>query len=157
MTTALQLGRKVVTERDDGTITTATFYNDRVASGAIAAIELHNRDEGPVTFRDFCDRYYRYHAKIRMLPRTLVVYERQITPLLPEFADVATDAVADHVAEYFHRRVQAGEVEGLIPAMRTLSAVMGVAFKWGYIDQKPMSVGKLITTALLGDNVKKSK
>jgi len=157
MTTALQLGRKVTTERDDGTIISETFYDERVAAGAVAAIELHNSDLDPITVKELWERYHRYHAKIRMKPDTLRVYERQMAPILQELADVMIDDVGDQAAKYFKRRVRSGEIKGLLPAMRTLSAVMGVAVKWGYIDENPVSLAKLLTAALLGDQSNQSK
>jgi hypothetical protein len=149
MATPLQDGRKVCIERDDGTIVAFRFHDEECARSAVSAIELAQDDEGPITVRELHSRWLIYHATVRMKPATLAVYEKLVAPLLDEFGDVTIDQLdPDIFVAYFRLRVASGKYAGLMGSFRTLSAILGVAVKWAYLDENPISMARILLAAL---------
>jgi len=146
------MDRKVVIERDDGDTLSFKFHSVQLAEAALQAIELASRNRD-ITLREFHLLWQRYHAMIRMKPRTQRVYERLAEPLLQAFGDFRlSELTPETFIVYLRQRLAVGEYAGLLGSLRTLSAILGVAHKWTFLDKNPVSIAALLLASLTDDD-----
>lgn len=135
--------RKITITHDDGTTTTVRYRSAPIAQQAKAAME-HLDELGPsITFAEFYEVWKEHYAKHELAEVSHKVYYRvldeHVIPIVGHIPipDIDRDALAmfvdKHLAEGRSRR-------SVWTALTIISAVLGVAVSWRYIDENPVDL-----------------
>lgn len=135
-------GRHVVTTHPNGERSRAVFYNEATARHAAYAMKLRIGNEPQLTFAEFVDLWEEHYARVRFTDGTHACYMSLVRNyLVPAFRNVciselSTEQVSSFIGE-LRRRGMRGR--SITPIVMKLQAVLGVARKWGYVEQNPVS------------------
>lgn len=117
----------------------AILFEEQVKTGGITV-------NGKIYLRDFLDQYVNNYVKIYHKPNTIARYERDIARIKEGLGHIRLDNLrAGHISAFISNLQEDGMKKGggkLSPSsvntiMRTLSAALGKAVRWGYIENNP--------------------
>ncbi len=117
----------------------ATLFEERVKTGGVEV-------SGKIRFRDFLDQFMENYVKLYRKPNTIARYERDIKRIKNSLGHIRLeDLRTGHISAFAAALQESGAKQDggkLAPSsvntiLRTLSAGMGRAVRWGYIENNP--------------------
>jgi len=128
--------------REDGTVGVRHYNGTSQAARASEAMTSLIADEVTLTLREFCEqRWLKYHVSPGLAECTDRNYRCRLeNHVLPHLGDMPiTEVTEAAIHEYERAEIEAGRSYREIgDALRILSALLGKAEEWCYIDGSPM-------------------